>query len=351
MNWLITGGCGFIGRALIARLLSSDEHRIRVLDNLSVGTRDDLRGVAGFDEPAPNNVTREWGEAPLSLVVDDIRDKASTRQAIAGSDVVVHLAANTGVAPSVEDPHADCETNVLGTLNMLEASRAAGISRFVFASSGAPLGVQIPPLHEEMAPHPASPYGASKLAGEGYCSAYFHSFGLETVALRFGNVYGEGSGHKSSVVAKFIREALAGQPLEIYGDGSQTRDFIYISDLIEAIHRAATIPGIGGETFQIATAAETTVQELTDALIKAMTAEGMPRPEIGHGPSRQGDVARNYSDTAKARAYLGWQAQVGLEEGLRRTVRHFVDAQSAMPGASLSIGAPSPLGIGVKRGQ
>lgn len=343
MNWLITGGCGFIGRALIARLLSSDEHCIRVLDNLSVGTLDDLRGVAEFDELAPDSVTGEWGESRLSLVVGDVRDQALTRRAVAGSDVVVHLAANTGVAPSVEDPYADCENNVLGTLNILEACRAANTSRFVFASSGAPLGVQIPPLHEEMAPHPASPYGASKLAGEGYCSAYFHSFGVETVALRFGNVYGEGSGHKSSVVAKFIREALAGQSLEIYGDGSQTRDFIHISDLIEAIHLAGTTPGIGGETFQIATAAETTVQELTDALIKAMTAEGLPRPEIGHGPSRQGDVARNYSDTVKARACLGWQAQVGLEEGLRRTVRHFVMAQSAQLATLRSASVPSPL--------
>lgn len=325
MNWLITGGCGFIGRALITRLLSSDECRIRVLDNLSVGTRDDLRSAAGFDELAPESATAQWTDSRVSLVVGDIRNKALTRQVVAGADIVVHLAANTGVAPSVKEPHADCESNVLGTLNMLEASRAAGISRFVFASSGAPLGVQTPPLHEEMAPHPASPYGASKLAGEGYCSAYFYSFGVETVVLRFGNVYGEGSGHKSSVVAKFIREALAGQPLEIYGDGSQTRDFIHISDLVEAIQRAATVPGIGGETFQIATAAETTVQELTDALVEAMVAEGLPRPAIGHGPARQGDVARNYSDTAKARARLGWQAQVDLHDGLRRTVRFFAD--------------------------
>ena len=137
-----------------------------------------------------------------------------------GADVVIHLAANTGVGPSVENPRMDCETNVTGTLNALEAARAAGAGRFVFASSGAPLGVQTPPLHEEMAPHPASPYGASKLAGEGYCSAWFHSFGVETVVLRFGNVYGEGSTRKASVVAKFIKRALAGEVLEIYGDGS-----------------------------------------------------------------------------------------------------------------------------------
>ena len=321
MNWLITGGCGFIGRGLIAALLEEGGHRIRVLDNLSVGTRAELAAIAPVGAPAR---AEDWS-APLTLIEGDIRDAGTARAACEGAEAVVHLAANTGVAPSVADPRADCDANVIGTLNMLEGCRHAGVSRFVFASSGAPLGVQTPPLHEEMAPHPASPYGASKLAGEGYCSAWFHSFGVETVVLRFGNVYGEGSGHKSSVVAKFIREALAGRTLEIYGDGAQTRDFIHISDLLEAVRRAATLPGIGGETFQIATAAETTVTELTEALLGAMEAEGLTRPEIGHGPARQGDVARNYSDTARARARLGWTAQVPLEAGLRRTVRFVLD--------------------------
>ena len=208
---------------------------------------------------------------------------------------------------------------------MLEAARKAGVRRFVFASSGAPLGVQTPPLHEELAPHPASPYGASKLAGEGYCSAYFHCFGLETVALRFGNVYGEGSGHKNSVVAKFIKQAMAGEKLEIYGDGAQTRDFIHISDLIDAIRKAATVKSIGGETFQIATARETTVREMTDLLLDALEAEGVARPETFLGPRPDGDVMRNFSDTSKARDRLGWHTQVQLEDGLRRTVRHFLE--------------------------
>lgn len=238
--------------------------------------------------------------------------------------MIVHLAANTGVAPSVEDSHSDAKTNVIGTLNMLEAARHAGAGRFVFASSGAPLGVQTPPLNEEMAPHPASPYGASKLAGEGYCSAYYHCFGVETVALRFGNVYGEGSGHKNSVVAKFIKLALAGDKLEIYGDGGQTRDFIHISDLIAAVRKSATVPGVGDEAFQIATAKETTVREMTDVLLQALKAEGVTPPEVFMGPTRDGDVLRNFSDTSKARERLGWQAQVGLKDGLGRTVRHFL---------------------------
>ncbi len=327
MNWLITGGCGFIGRALIAQLLNESDasHSIRVLDNLSVGTRDDLAGVSSFNEIKGDASEVAWASG-IALIEGDIRDKPSVEQAVSGADVVIHLAANTGVGPSVEDPQSDCETNILGTLNMLEACRKFGTERFVFASSGAPLGVQAPPLHEEMAPHPASPYGASKLAGEGYCSAYFHCFGVNTVALRFGNVYGVGSGHKQSVVAKFIKLAMTGEAWEIYGDGNQTRDFVYITDLIDAIIRAAKAPEVGGETFQIATASETTVSEMAQLLSDALEAEGLAKPEMHFGPMRDGDVLRNYSDTSKALARLGWKANVPLTQGLRTTVRFFKEA-------------------------
>lgn len=327
MNWLITGGCGFIGRALIARLLSEGGHAIRVLDNLSVGSRLDLGQVTDFTEMADGTANNRWPDG-VTLLEGDILDTEAVAQAVSGADIVVHLAANTGVGPSVEDPMGDCRANVIGTLNMLEACRHKGTGRFVFASSGAPLGVQTPPLHEELAPHPASPYGASKLAGEGYCSAYYYCFGVETVVLRFGNVYGEGSGHKQSVVAKFIKQARAGERLEIYGDGTQTRDFIHISDLIDAIVQAATVAGIGGEAFQIATALETTVSEMTKALLSVMEEEGLPVPETYFGPTRDGDVMRNFSDTSKAREKLKWRSQVALEDGLRRTIRYFVAADT-----------------------
>ena len=326
MRWLITGGAGFIGRSLIEHLKNSPEHKVRVYDNLSAGTREDLAGTARFNELEQETDFSRWDDS-VSLVVGDILDADLAKAVANNADVIVHLAANTGVAPSVEDPMSDCKTNVLGTLNMLESCRTQTVGRFVFASSGAPLGVQIPPLHEEMAAHPASPYGASKLAGEGYCSAYFHCFGIQTVALRFGNVYGEGSSKKSSVVAKFIKQTLAGERLEIYGDGGQTRDFIHISDLVAAIFKAATTEGIGGETFQIATASETTVSELTEKLVEAMVAEGLEKPEIYFGPTRTGDVARNYSDTSKARAQMNWTADVTLDQGLGRTIRYFLDTK------------------------
>ena len=323
-NWLITGGCGFIGRSLIKSLLEEGGHRIHVLDNLSVGSFDDLAALSVVVRAKH----AAWN-CPLALTEGDICELEVVSSCVAGADVVVHLAANTGVAPSVKNPLSDCRTNVLGTLNVLEACRLAEINRVVFASSGAPLGVQIPPLNEEMAPHPASPYGASKLAGEGYCSAYFHCFGLDTVALRFGHVYGEGSGHKESVVAKFIKQAMQGERLELYGDGNQTRDFIHISDLVAAIIRAASVPGIGGEVFQIATARETTVRELTDTLIAVLVAEGLASPQTFFGEKRDGDVNRNFSDTSKAQRRLGWQAQVALDEGLGRTVRYFLKNQRA----------------------
>jgi len=221
----------------------------------------------------------------------------------------------------------DCTRNVVGTLNYLEACRANGIKRFVFASSGAPIGECTPPIHEELPAHPVSPYGASKLAGEAYCSAYARSFGIETVALRFGNAYGPLSSHKASVVAKFIREALVGEPWEIYGDGRQTRDFVYVEDMVAAIMRAATAAGVGGEVFQIASNAETTVRELAEKLAAALRARGVTPPEIRHAERRVGDVTRNFSDTSKARMRLGWTPAVSLDEGLARTVAWFLDTR------------------------
>jgi len=324
MKWLITGGCGFIGTSLVRNLMSEGGHAIRIIDNLCVGNREDLAGVCDFIEPASFGAIPDKG---VELVVGNILDEEMAVRVAEGADVIVHLAANTGVAPSVENPRLDCVTNVIGTLNYLESARANGVNRFVFASSGAPIGECEPPIHEEKVPHPVSPYGASKLAGEGYCSAYFRTYGVDTVALRFGNVYGPGSGHKSSVVAKFIKQAMNGEILEIYGDGKQTRDFIYIEDLIGAIKLAASKQGVGGEVFQIATNQETTVGEIVELLLPVLSEAGVDMAEVIHGDSRLGDVLRNYSDTSKAKEMLGWQCVTSLPEGLSKTVAYFVGYQ------------------------
>ena len=328
LRWLITGGCGFIGTSLIKHLTAQGGHSIRVIDNLSVGTRDDLASVCTAEEISSDLLSTHHSALStdkVQLIVGDILDESLALKATDGFDVIVHLAANTGVGPSVENPRKDCVTNVIGTLNYLEGARHNGVKRFVFASSGAPVGECTPPIHEELAPHPVSPYGASKLAGEGYCSAYYRTFGVETVALRFGNVYGPGSGHKSSVVAKLIKQAMAGETLEIYGDGSQTRDFIYIEDLVRAIEQAASRAGVGGEIFQIATNKETTVGEMVDSLLPILKDAGIGKVPLMHGEKRRGDVMRNFSDTTKAKELLGWCCSIPLSKGLTDTVKWFLN--------------------------
>ena len=328
-SWLITGGAGFIGVNLIKRLTAERVRYIRVMDNLSVGTRQDLRRIGDFLEVEPEKVCEiSQHSSPASDIPrihffeGDIRDRRSCLRAAAGMDIIVHLAANTGVIASIEDPEGDMETNVVGTLHMLEASRQKSINRFIFASSGAPIGECQPPIHEELAPHPASPYGASKLAGEGYCSAYYRSYGLGTIALRFGNVYGPLSSHKSSVVAKFIRQALNGDLCQIFGDGAQTRDFIFIDDLIDAIIGASRAP-VGGEIFQIASGREHTVNEVVELLRDHLFSAGIEL-RYEYASERKGEVRRNFADTKKAEAMLGWTSTTVLTHGLKQTVDWFL---------------------------
>ena len=332
---LITGGCGFIGVNLVENLLKEEGRFIRIVDNLSVGSKDDLAQVCDFKVTSPaqlnseiqghnSEINKKELSAGVELVIGDILDADLALLASQNIDVIIHLAANTGVGPSLENPRSDCYTNVIGTLNYLEAGRINSVKRFVFASSGAPVGECRPPIHEEIPAHPVSPYGASKLAGEGYCSAYFRSFDLETVALRFGNVYGTYSSQKNSVVAKFIKRALENNPLEIYGDGTQTRDFIFVGDLVNAITLATTAKGAPGETFQIATNSETTVNELAEKLTSILRTFGFDHIKIKNSEARRGDVKRNYSDISKAKTLLNWQPENDLTTGLQKTVEWFI---------------------------
>lgn len=319
-NWLITGGCGFIGSSLIQYLIKNyPDVNIRILDNFEVGTPEDLEQVASF------SVVQKTDTKPsgVELLKGDITNYENCLNAAEGCDVIVHLAANTGVGPSVDDPRLDMTSNVIGTFNMLEAARHKQVSKFIFASSGAPVGELLePPMHEELPAHPVSPYGASKLAGEGYCSAYYRTYGVNTIALRFGNVYGPRSKNKSSVVAKFIKQAMTGETCEIYGSGTQTRDFIYIDDLVEAISKSAQAE-VGGEVFQIATNKEKTVNEVAE-LIKVVLRKRDIDMSIIHGDHRLGDVNRNFSDTSKAKNILGWGASTSLEYGIEVTIDSFI---------------------------
>lgn len=320
-NWLITGGCGFIGRNLICRLLRESGISIRILDNGSVCNGRNLAEVCAYESVTDGTLAPSPGG--VQLLDGDITSTEDVAQAVRHMDVIVHLAANTGVPKSVVDPVQDFRFNALGTFTLLNCARAHGVRRFIFASSGAPTGNAVPPITEKAVAAPVSPYGASKLAGEGYCSAWFHCYGLETVALRFSNVYGPYSRHKSSVVAKFINAALRGEEWLVFGNGEQTRDFLFVEDLVEAIWLAALKPNLGGELFQIATGVEHSLHALTEALRHALTACGLDAGLVRHEGKRLGDIVRNFADPSKAEHVLGWKAATPLSEGLLQTVRWY----------------------------
>jgi UDP-glucose 4-epimerase len=325
MNVVITGGCGFIGVNLVRSLLGLG-HRVRIVDNLSVGSRDDLRQVAEFSEVKPQEAAKPFGKL-VELVVGDVRHEGLAGSVCRGADAIVHLAANTGVIPSIEDPLSDLAVNVKGTFNYLQAARLNRVNRFVFASSGAPLGAQEPPIHEGMAPRPVSPYGASKLCGEAYCSAFYGSYGVDTTALRFGNVYGPYSSHKASVVAEFIRRLLAREPLIIYGDGNQTRDFIHIDDIVSAMVLALKSSGAGGELFQIATHNEHTVGEVAESLNLLAEEHLGWKSAVVFDTERKGEVRRSFSDITKARKMLSFEPRHELKQGLEQTFLWFLSRE------------------------
>jgi UDP-glucose 4-epimerase len=310
---LITGGCGFIGANLCEYLLHKGGYELRVLDDLSAGRREYLDRVA-----------RHTG-GEIELVEGDIRDRAMVDRAVQGVDAVAHLAAKTSVVDSLHDPEGVFQVNVMGTLNLLQACRKHGVERFVFASSNAAVGDQAPPIDEKKVPAPISPYGASKLAGEALCAAYFGSFGIKAVALRFANVYGPYSDHKPSVIPLFMRRIQAGEPLIIYGDGNQTRDFVYVEDVCQAVELALGYePSHPGElVFQIGSGRETSLLQLIEYLKDIAAGGGHRLPPVEFKSARPGEILRNYSNISRAQTHLGYRPRFELAQGLEKLWQYF----------------------------
>jgi UDP-glucose 4-epimerase len=295
MKVLVTGGCGFVGTNLIARLKTRPTVQVRVFDSEVLGKRAHLD--ADFS-----------GE----FIHGDLRDRAAVDAALEGVNAVVHLAADTRVIESIENPVLNFDANVTGTFNLLEGMRARGIKRIVNASTGgAIIGEANPPVHEGMVPAPLSPYGASKLAVEGYLSAYSASYGMKPLSLRFANVYGPRSFHKGSVVAAFFKQILRDKPLIVYGDGSQTRDYVYVNDICDGI-----IKGLDSEVSGVVQLGSGHPLALND-LIAAMRGVVTPRKiAVDYRPARAGEVLHTWCNVSKARREIGYDPKTPLPEGL-----------------------------------
>ena len=303
---LVTGGAGFIGSNLI-RHLSRAGKRVAVLDLDSAPTC-----APDADDPAARS-----GE-DITFIVGDIRDRDVCRRAMQGVDAVVHLAAESGIPPSVEDPETNFAVNVDGTLSLLLAAKDASVKQFILASSGAVLGRHEPPVDERTPASPVSPYGASKLAAEAYCLAFGATYGMSAVALRFANIYGPGSLHKRSVVAEFCKSALRGEPLTIFGDGTQTRDFLYIDDLLTAIDGCLDRQEISG-AFQLGCGFGVSVRDVASALQTLREQQGRSAPPPDFRPARAFEVHDCYYRIDKARDAFGFNPSVGFREEVERT--------------------------------
>ena len=307
MNVLVTGGAGFIGSSLV-RSLVADGHAVRVLDDFSTGRPGNLDGVDG----------------DLEVLEGDLRDPAAVAKAVAGAEVVHHLAALPSVARSVADPRASHEVNVDGTLNLLLAAVDAEVRRLVYASSSSVYGdTPVLPKHEDMPVSPRSPYAAAKLAGEAYSRAFSQVYPLETVCLRFFNVVGprqDPASQYAAVVPRFITRMLAGAPAEVTGDGRQTRDFTFVDNAVQACRLAAAAgPDAVGETMNVGCGDRLSVAALVE-LVNDLLEE---RVEPVFVPARAGDVRDSQAAVAKAERLIGYRPRVPVREGVAATVEWF----------------------------
>jgi UDP-glucose 4-epimerase len=300
---LVTGGAGFIGSHLVQALTAAG-CRVRALDDFSTGQRENLAGIT----PAPEAID------------GSVSDADAVTRAVQGADVVFHLAARASVQFSVENPlgsHLACAT---GTLQVLDAARKAGVRRVVYAGSASAYGLPSGDVQTEAEPLRAlSPYAAAKLAGEFYCQSFAASYGLETVVLRFFNIFGprqRADSPYSGVIALFADAMLRGKTPRIDGDGLQSRDFTYVGDVVQALTKAADTPGIAGRTYNVGTGRGTSVLDLVAALNKLLGTRVKPE----HGPARAGDIRHSRADIGAIRRDLGYEPAFPFEEGLRRTL-------------------------------
>ena len=303
-NYLVTGGAGFIGSHIAAALAGAGA-RVRVLDDLSTGHAENLEEIGGS----------------VDFIRGSLTDEGARARALEGVEVVFHEAAIPSVPRSVDNPEETHRACVEGTFALLVAARRAGVRRVVYAASSSAYGDQATlPKAEHMRPEPLSPYAVAKLVGEYYCQVWSRVYGFETVALRYFNVFGprqDPSSQYSGVISRFISALASGERPVIYGDGEQSRDFTYVSNVVDANLRAAeTAQGVGS-VVNVATGRQTTLNELLAAL---KTVTGRADAEADYREPRRGDVRHSVADITLAREYLGYEPKVALEEGLRNTL-------------------------------
>jgi len=303
MNFLITGGAGFIGSHIAEELIRRGE-KVRILDNFSTGKRENIAQI----------------QTQIELIEGDIRSYHTVEQAVEGIDIVIHQAALPSVPRSIDDPITSNEVNINGTLNLLNASKEAGVKRFIFASSSAIYGDNPAlPKTEEMLPEPLSPYAVNKLTGESYCKVFSKVYGLHTVSLRYFNVFGpkqDPDSQYSAVIPKFIKLIKENKQPVINGDGMQTRDFIHVSNIVEANLTAATSDCEPGLVLNCACG------EIIDliTLVKEINTLTGKNIEPIFGPPVPGDIKHSYADITKIKEKLGWTPKINFKEGLKKLV-------------------------------
>ena len=303
MNFLVTGGAGFIGSNLVERLLGRGDS-VRILDNFSTGKRENISGFEG----------------DVKVIEGDIRDIETVQRAMKGVDFCLHHAAVTSVTRSIENPIDTSEVNIEGTLKVLLSAKELGGVKVVYAGSASVYGNNpVLPRREDLIPEPVSPYAVSKFSGECYCRMFYKTFSIPVVILRYFNVFGKRQRENSpysAVIPKFIQAMREGEKPIIYGDGSQTRDFTHVENVVNAVLLACEKDEANGEIFNIACGKKVSINELLNCLSKLMEVETKPC----YAEEKPGDVKHSVADISKASRVLGYKPETGLEEGLKKTL-------------------------------